>query len=434
MRSRIVGAVIAASILIGGYAVVSGGGGGGGANWAGTFDCYGSTPNCVGLTPATCTTTIAATSLQTALNSASGGAVICVTAGSTGNISLTSQSYSSLVTVQPASSAAVTVGSVTLNAVANLKFTGAGNADGSAATMSMGFTAIDTSSGCSTNVTFDHITETGGVLIQPKYSCSHGLGLLWDHDRFDDLPHALYDGRFSVNALGTGPGTTVGITISNSHFGGWGQAGSPVDCSDGVFLGGDVHGVVIGPGNEFTGIDETSSCGSLGYHVDPIQFFGGTASTVTGNYFHDNGSGSGGVMSADGDDGYTIKNNVFVQQVGGYAHLIVADGCTGCTVTHNVILNADTEAGTDNGGTDHTTDIIFKDNVGGIGTETASDAYVASYDLSCGGCTGSNLIAGSPVFVSSPSSGYYHYQLDSSSPGYQAGSTGTSVGIDQAAG
>src|SRR5215467_5977740 len=34
----------------------TGGSGGGGANWAGSFSCYGSTPNCTGLTPKTCTT------------------------------------------------------------------------------------------------------------------------------------------------------------------------------------------------------------------------------------------------------------------------------------------------------------------------------------------------------------------------------------------
>ena len=45
--------------------------GSGGGKFSGTFDCYGSTPNCTGLSPKTCTTTISAASLQTALNSAS---------------------------------------------------------------------------------------------------------------------------------------------------------------------------------------------------------------------------------------------------------------------------------------------------------------------------------------------------------------------------
>ena len=43
--------------------------------------------------------------------------------------------------------------------------------------------------------------------------------------------------------------------------------------------------------------------------------------------------------------------------------------------------------------------------------------------------TGTGNINGTPVYVSSPASGYYHYQLASSSPGYHAASDGKSMGI-----
>ena len=58
---------------------------------SGTFDCYGSTPNCTGLSPKSCTTTISAASLQSTLKSATGGGVICLNSGSTGNIALRSK-------------------------------------------------------------------------------------------------------------------------------------------------------------------------------------------------------------------------------------------------------------------------------------------------------------------------------------------------------
>ena len=45
------------------------------------------------------------------------------------------------------------------------------------------------------------------------------------------------------------------------------------------------------------------------------------------------------------------------------------------------------------------------------------------------GKSGTGNINGAPVFVASPSSGYYHYQLASLSPGYNAASDGKSMGI-----
>ena len=42
---------------------------------------------------------------------------------------------------------------------------------------------------------------------------------------------------------------------------------------------------------------------------------------------------------------------------------------------------------------------------------------------------GNGNINGTPVFLASPSSGYYHYQLIFSSPGYHAANDGKSLGI-----
>ena len=128
-------------------------------------------------------------------------------------------------------------------------------------------------------------------------------------------------------------------------------------CSDGVQVVGDAYGVRIGPGNEFTGIRQ----GSCGAHVDPIQFYGGTATVVTGNYFHDNGDGSGGIMSPDGDDSYTVKNNVFAE-TGAYPYAIAGGGCANCVYTHNVFINAGAVIGTGNGGS-VSTNGIARDNV-----------------------------------------------------------------------
>ena len=113
----------------------------------------------------------------------------------------------------------------------------------------------------------------------------------------------------------------VGVTISNNRFGGGGE-------SDGVQLTGDVYGVQIGPGNEFTGLKQQSGFTA---HVDPIQFYGERHTLVTGNYFHGN---STGIMAGDLIDDATIVNNVFVTD-GEYPDQIVIGGGTEDAVRHN---------------------------------------------------------------------------------------------------
>src|SRR5207249_994671 len=97
-----------------------------------------------------------------------------------------------------------------------------------------------------------------------------------------------------------------GVTVSNSHFGGEGAGG---DCSDGIQVLGGAYGVLIS-GNEFTGIDQ-NIC-TNGAHADPIQIYGGDHTTITGNYFHDNGTGTGGILMGMYSDYTTVTNNVFV--------------------------------------------------------------------------------------------------------------------------
>jgi len=312
---------------------------------------------------------------------------------------------------------------VTLNAVSHLVVTGVG---AGGATMKIGGNDIDESAGCSTHDSFEYLTYTDGVIVEPRYSCSVGMSLLWDHDRFDNLGSDSWEGRFNVQALNSGPHQPDGVTISNSHFGGSG-AGS--DCSDGIDILGNADGTTIGPGNEFTGMAQ----GNCDAHVDPIQFYGEySGTTITGNWFHDNGDGSGGLMSPDEDGGYTITNNVF-QETGVYPWAVVMGGCYDpgpCTVTHNVFVNADLEIGTANGG--HATlGAVARDNVfqnAGIAIVGSGNTYTATYNLNAG-VSGTGNINGTPVFMSSPSSGYYHYQLAASSPGYHAAGDGTSIGI-----
>lgn len=422
MRSRVVGSVIAASIFIGGYAIVQGGGGGG-ANWAGTFDCYGTT-GCTNLpNPASCTSTISS-GLQTALNNATGGEVICLSSASSyGAISLTSKTYSSAVTVQPASNVSATVGATTYNNVDRLHFTGNG---GGTATMSIAGNDVDGSSGNSLDITFDHITYTAPVNIKVRSGATN-MNLLWDHDRFDNLTSGNFEGRISISGPNSDNGASSGIVFSNSHIAGE-PGGGPV-ASDGFYLDNDVRGVQIGPGNEFTNIHQ-SDCGAV--HCDAIGGFSSINTVVTSNYFHDNGGASGSILS-DIEPGQIVKNNVVE---GSMFYAIDVKGPDAQSYTHNFFTSdvADDdyvrwdEISNEStwGSNNLLRDNAFRYTCLSLGSNPGS--VTTDHNVGSGGtgCT----ITGPPVIVGggSPSS-YYDYELASGSPGYNAGSDGKSVGI-----
>ena len=61
-------------------------------------------------------------------------------------------------------------------------------------------------------------------------------------------------------------------------------------------------------------------------------------------------------------------------------------------------------------------------------TVGSGNTYTATYNLNAG-VSGTGNKKGRPVFRSRPVSGYKHYQLASSSPGYRAASDGKSMGI-----
>jgi hypothetical protein len=338
--------------------------------------------------------------------------VICLNSGSYGNVSLMSKTYSSSVTVRPVASAAVTIGRVDLTSVSNLHFTGNG---GGSATMRMA--GGDPMSGALVNITFDYLTVTGCTILNLNNSFSN---VLYDHDRFDNIGPCTYEGRMQI----FGGASSIKVTISNSHFAGAGPGGQ---CTDGMQIdtaGGG--GVRVGPGNEFTNIQQ-GVC-TNGAHADPIQFYHGVGpTTITGNYFHDNGDGSGGIGSFDGADGVTVSNNVFVCTCA-YPYSVAGWGGDNWTVTHNTFAGGgELSFRNANSGETPSGDIV-RDNAWINGGSVGGSGFTASYNLNCS-CSGANNVTGTAVLVSSPSSGYYHYQLASSSPGYHAASDGKSMGV-----
>ena len=218
-------------------------------------------------------TTSAGADLSAVIARAASGSVVCLDSGSYGNLTLTSVQKRADVTVQPAPGARVAIGRLTFEMVAHLRFTGA---SGRMSVGGLELDARDNEPSWSHDLAFDHLTWTAASNVRARGT---NQALLFEHDVFDNLGTGLWEGRITVR--GYDQTKPVGVTISNSHFAG--------GCSDGIQVIGDAYGVQIGPGNEFTNIQQ-AGCDPV--HADPIQLYGGNGAVVTGNYFHDNGDGS----------------------------------------------------------------------------------------------------------------------------------------------
>jgi hypothetical protein len=313
------------------------------------------------------------------------------------------------VTVQPAPGADAAIGELVFRMVNNLRFTGTG---GSMKIGGLDLDPSDSDPSWSHDLTFDHLTWTAGAIVRTRGT---NQSILFHSSMFDNLPPPLYEGRVTVRGYNnTEP---VGVTITNSHFGG--------GCSDGVQVIGHPYGVQIGPGNEFTGLMQ-SGCDA---HVDAIQLYGGTRTVVTSNFFHDNGDGSGGIMSPDGDDYVTVAGNVFVCSCE-YPWSIAAGGADGWAIKHNTFVGGQLRIADANNG-DSSSGNLVRDNLwtkrGGLSTE--GDYGTNDHNLNSGQ-PGTGNRTGTPVFVGGahPTS-RAGFKLAPRSPGRNAASDGSDMGI-----
>jgi hypothetical protein len=265
-----------------------------------------------------------------------------------------------------------------------------------------------------------------GVYICSALGCGNSripnAHVLLDHDNFNNADQIGTESRVTFRG-DNNPDVTkpLGFTVSHSSFIG-------IDggrCSDGFDTMASADGVVVGPGNEFSGIDQSCTNGA---HADPIALQGGLGIQIVGNYIHDNGSGSGG--SFLWDNGGTYANNVVTCTGQSATPEIAFRGAPGWTFEHNTLGPfCDVYYGTENG---PLTGEILRNNVFAQGSGgpdyNAPGCCTESYNLDSGN-PGTGNITGTAVFATSPASGYYHYQLQPGSPGYLAGSDGKSMGV-----
>ena len=197
--------------------------------------------------------------LSSVYASAQGGDVIHLAAGSYGNFA--GGSKASVVTLVAQPGATATISPNLGSGVSNLRFDG--------------LTIDGVYTNGARNVAFVNSKFTGLVRVDTPANVS-AANILFDHDTFDGLSATAtsYEGRLTVR--GYDNSAPVGVKITNSHFGNGG-------CSDGVQIIGGAYGVEVGPGNEFSGIQQ----GACAPHVDSIQLYGSSHTQIVGNYFHD---------------------------------------------------------------------------------------------------------------------------------------------------
>jgi hypothetical protein len=361
------------------------------------------------LTPSECETTIS-DDLASAIRNARAGATICLNTGSYGNLTLTNYSRADYVTIRPVQGATVTVGEMWLTNVDHLKF------DGQGGTLQLGELELDPSDGPNWS---DHLTFQYAKFLGPLQIRAGGVNaaLLFDHLNLDNLGPGTWNGRVTVRGYNnTAP---VGVTISNSSFKG--------GCSDGVMVTGNAYGVQIGPGNEFSGITE-SGCG---FHADPIQLYDSSHTVIAGNYFHDNGDGSGGVMAPDGGDHEQITNNVFVAD--DYPYVLQIGSHTGGLIAHNTFVGGSIEVAGHKGGASPSSGQVVRGNIFTGDLRSLDPGNTEDYNLCARAetdCNGAHDVKGSPVFVGGalPTS-RAGFKLAQRSPGRNAASDGRDMGI-----
>ena len=356
-------------------------------------------------------------SLAGAIHNASAGATICLRSGSYGAVKFRSLSKSSDVTVRPAPGANVTIGSVNLQVVSHLRFTGLG---GTMSVDGADVDASDTRPKCSSHLTFDHLKFTRGMDILPR--CAN-MAILVDHANLNNLRNTgVGDGRLNVQAVDEGPSRDQGITISNSTFNG--------GCSKGIQILGGAYGVQV-LNNEFAYLPDQGTCDAVnGIHIGGVQIYGGSHTVLRGNYFHDNGTSAGGLNMGDGDY-TTVEDNVWVCSCV-YPWSIQAYATHGSIFRHNTFaggggLHFQYQAG-------YPANNIIRDNVftdpdNGITDSSGARWGTQDHNLNAG-VPGRGNLKGRPVFVGGkkPKS-YQGYRLARRSRGKGAASDGGDLGI-----
>ncbi|BFU93457.1 MAG: hypothetical protein NTNFB02_01790 [Nitrospira sp.] len=349
--------------------------------------------------------------LASAISSAAAGTTICLNSGSYGSVTLGSFTKSPRVIVQATTPLGPTMGLSAQSGANGVTFDG------------ISFTSGATISGSLTkNITIQN-SDFGTRQLAISTVNFNNNNILIDHNTFGAHNATGCEGRLCIT-WGGGPGSVpAGVVVSNNTFG-------PGGCSDGIQVGS--YGVVIGPGNTFTGIVQ----GNCAAHVDAIQGYGQSHTTVTGNYFTNNTVDLG---FYDGGASEVFTHNV-LEHSSSNGVAVQCGTISNPLYEHNTMKNAGVNFNgkPENG---NTTNLLLRNNIF-LGSSRVN--LTQNGTPACTNCTvtnnlfdtsniasGSNNLIGTPTFVggSSPNT-WTAYQLSSASLGKNAGSDGKDMGIN----
>ena len=359
---------------------------------------------------AVCSQTISpGAAVASVISSAAAGTTICLSSGSYGSLTFDSIVKSSDVTIESASGRTASL-DLNINGSNHLKF------------QNLTILGLQLSGGNTKNITIRTSTLTGQAVLDMRNNSN--ANILIDGNTFDGISvcGGCYEGRLQIHQPGALGSQPVGVKVTNNHFGGAGE-------SDGIQIG--AYGVVVGPGNEFTGIVQS------GYsrHVDSIQLYGQSHTTITGNYFHGNDVN---IMAPDGGDTEVVTNNIFVG--GSYVQSVQFGSHNNNMFSHNTVINVDVQMDAKNG-EPASANFLVQNN---IMINSSFDTNRSDGSAACTNCTysfnlfqssgdarGTNNVIGTPTFVggATPST-WAGYRLTSSSLGYQSGADGNDRGTN----
>ena len=329
----------------------------------------------------TCTTTLSpGADVPGAVNSAASGAVICLNSGSYGSVEFAN--VEKAVTIRSASGTGAK-GSWRTWGARYLKLTSL-----------TGSVAIE---GCSKDITVTGSVGTPnsyeGIYIDGQNCPTTVQNIVVDGATLDRIGQMGYEGRLSIR-----DGNTV--TVKNSTFSGV-YATPGQGPSDGIIMVAAIRNITIGPGNVFSGIDQSICNANGGAHCDMVQTYGGPCSNVKieGNRFKDS---STFILNESKCSG-TFKNNVMENIASGQWHTWSSMDWSHNTVYKSTITF---NSWTDFAASGTIANNVFHDSSFNCGAYAggAAAACTFSYNTFSSGCQGSNCLVGNPTYSGSGSS------------------------------
>lgn len=356
----------------------------------------------------TCNINATPANFSSSVSSATAGQTICLATGSYGTWNGTNKA----ITITKQAGATPSLAFNFASGDANFTLDGLTITDGNIAGNSGNYNDANNPK----NITIRNSTFTAAVNIE--YIANANI-------LFDNNTHNNIDNNASCTArpariqLSYSSNTPSGVTIQNSLMDG-GNA-------DGIQAG----TAFVARNNIFRNIKEKSSSDCA--HTDPIQLVGTKGAHIVGNFIHNSADG---IVAYDGVEDALIEHNVINLVNGRYGIELYADKNsivrhntlvygTGCeyVACGQIILDHKSQDPAGVG-------TVIENNIAsGINMDNGSTAAVNRNNMLRSGASGSNFI-GTPVYAggASPTS-YSGFLLAGGSPGKNAASDGTDVGI-----